>query len=267
MCKGSSNFHSNIKLDFLKKRWLHVFIISFCIATSPAFGQYAVNKTKKWMIGLTYAPEMAHTTVIKKNDREIPWGLMKRLPTFGFTTGFVAAYNFSNNFALEQGLQFSTKGTSTRVTMSEEPDPFYGFTQENGLWLQSRTHTKYQYLNIPIRAIHTFGKGKLRLTASYGITTSIFLGGYIHTYRTYQNGEKENIKINFSSLNPNRNGDTQPIVVAPQISVGTEYRFNKNWVLRAEATFVHAAMPITKNVIYHELTYSAGIQLGIYYVL
>ena len=232
-------------------------ILVSALASLTVLGQ-GTNPAQKISIGFNFSPDYSFRT-IKNNDGSPSSNLVIKnrndieVAKFGYTTGLTVCFNFSKLVGIETGIQFSNKGYKTK-----NQDLIY-FPPSPGSPTKAKTRESYQYIGIPIKAKLSFGKSKVRFLSSIGFMTS-FLLNVKHTINLeYSNGNSE--KETQSTTSGFKNVD-----ISPMLSVGIDYKLNNKIHLLAEPTFRYGVL-ITRDVPVTENLWSAGLNIGINYVL
>jgi hypothetical protein len=249
-------------------------IIATMMISLVAFGQDAEktqpsNDFKRLIVGINVSPDYCFRTLSSnggsiaatitglRNDQEEP--------KFGYTAGLNVCYNITKHFGFEMGVQYSNKGFETKETELTYGDPIdnrYGFVfQSSGSPGPTKIKFIYNhtYLDIPIRAIYSFGEKRVHFLASVGIATNIFLNATTTSVGEYANGEtKRQTRDQMYKY--------EAIDLSPIISIGADYRISNKINLRAEPTFRYGLLtivdaPITANL------WSAGLNITCYYAL
>jgi hypothetical protein len=229
------------------------------------FGQSDTTKSKKLLIGLTASPDMCYRT-LENNDGSATSSMVidsrnsYEIPKLGYSTGLSICYNVSSHIGFETGLQYSNKGEkliNSNLTYGDMIDPRRGFYTHGATATKVKIMYNHNYLDIPLRAIFTFGSKKVKFISSVGVTTNILISATQKSIITFENGDKER---NTQKQQYNFN----PVNVSPTISFGMDYGFSKKINLRVEPTFRYGLLKIIDAPITAYL-WSAGLNLTCYY--
>jgi hypothetical protein len=214
----------------------------------------------RWSVGVNAAPAMAYrqlaelrahqyTSIImdNRNEREIP-----------LLTGhgsLMAAYALSEKIGIEGGIGYSRFGWDhplKDLTFGDQIDPRRGFVYSTSADLARPITFRetFHYLDIPIRATVSLGRGKLKWIGSLGVSASILMRA--SHISIYAEGRKEYEQHLFGRFN-----------LFPTIGTGVAYRLNDRHELRLEPTFRYGMLKITDQPITGYL-WSAGVNLGWY---
>lgn len=228
-------------------------------------GQSDTTKSKKLLIGLTASPDMCYRT-LENNDGSVTSSMVidsrnsYEIPKLGYSTGLSICYNAFKHVGFETGLHYSSKGekyTNSNLTYGDMIDPRRGFYTHGATATKVEIIYNYNYLDIPLRAIFTFGNKKVKFISSVGVTTNILISATQKSIITFENGDKE------------RNTQKQqysfkPVNLSPTISLGMDYGFSKKINLRVEPTFRYGLLKISDTPVTSYL-WSAGLNITCYY--
>ncbi|MGB3948391.1 MAG: outer membrane beta-barrel protein [Bacteroidia bacterium] len=245
------------------KKLSTIVVLLFSIAL---FGQSDTIKSKKLLIGLTASPDICYRT-LKNNDGSATSSMVidsrnsYEIPKLGYSTGFSICYSVSNHVGFETGLQYSNKGekfVNSNLTFGDAIDPRRGFTYTNG---SAPTKIKliynYNYIDVPLRTIFTFGNRKTQFISSIGVTTNIFINYTQKSIIIFENGDKER-------NTQNQQYTFNPINFSPTVSLGVDYRFTEKINLRIEPTFRYGLIKIIDTPVTSYL-WSGGLSFSCYY--
>lgn len=184
-------------------------------------------------------------TVNSRNDIEVA--------KFGYSTGLNFCLNVSKYIAFETGIQYSNKGYQTK-----KQDLIY-FPPNPSAPVKAKFSYAYQYLGIPLKAKFFFGKSNLRFVAGIGFTTSVLLNIKNSTAYEYAGGNTEK-KTQSSTSGFNK------VDLSPMISAGIDYKLSHKMHVFAEPEFRYGLIN-TKDATITEKLWSAGLNVGFYYVV
>lgn len=208
-------------------------------------------------IGFNFSPDLCYRTLKDRNGDPTNSYLIESRNNNetikpGFTTGFNFCYMLNNRVGLETGIQYSKKGYQTvrMKTRLLQPDP------EIPDWVKFIYNN--HYIDIPLKAIMTFGNGKIRFITSAGITANIYINETVtsvwyfpdRTERRRSDGGYDYNPLNFSAA----------------VSAGIEKQINEKISLRIEPIFRHQLFTITDAPVYGYL-FNAGINVAGYWRL
>jgi hypothetical protein len=226
----------------------------------------SINNRRSFSIGVNISPDYCYRTITNSTNTAFGSYIFesrnaREIAKLGYTAGVDIMYTISKRLSIETGLQFSNKGYSNKyveLTFGDPIDPRYGFTYSSGTVSQPvnfRFIYSYYYLDIPLRAIYSFGRNKIRFVTGLGITTNIFL--IQKTIGVFDNG----YEITSKSTNSVRR-----INFSPTISLGGDYKINSRFNLRAEPTFRYGFMKTVDAPLGDHL-WNAGFNISCYYSL
>jgi hypothetical protein len=249
------------------------------ILSIVAFGQEiekskSSSDLKRIHLGVNISPDYCNR-ILKNNKRDpiissINDNRDKQEQKLGYSLGTNLCYNYSKDLGIELGFQYSNKGYMNRLKAAEIPlglDPnnqIYGIiATPNGL-VTGVDIVKYiynlHYLDIPFRAILSFGKKRIRFVTSVGITTNIFLKATQTQVLEFENGdikryEPQDWERDYKTFN-----------ISPTVSIGLDYKISNKLNLRVEPTFRYGLLKISDASISNYL-WSGGFNIICYYVL
>ena len=250
-------------------------LIAALIFSIPSFGQDTLKQNtprtefKRLLFGVNISPDYCFRTLGNKyGGSTISYIIDLRdtteIPKISFTAGLNICYNFSTHLGIEAGLQYSNKGyggKNLELTFGDAIDPrYYPYTSTTSAGpvpTKVKFIYNYIYLDIPIRAIYSFGEKRIHGVASFGVATNILIKATQTSILEYDNGDVKrqtsNQQENFNSLN-----------ISPFVSLGVDYRISNKINLRVEPTLRYGILtiidaPITANL------WNAGLNISCYY--
>lgn len=270
-CSKNRSLNLNIseQMKHLPKKMEKLTAIVAMLVSISTMAQPAPGEINTVLIGLSFSPDMAYRTLHNsdganmgssqlddRNDRESP--------RFGFTGGLLMGYNFSSRFGLETGLQYAVRGwqsVNSNPTFGDPIDPRRGVVQDGDNPLPSQITFRYHfhYLDIPLRAVFSFGTGKVRFISSLGVSTSILIDASQTSIVQYPDADTQ--RNTYS-----QDGDFEATNFFPTASAGMDYMINDKLNLRVEPTFRYGLVPINEAPVSSNL-WSAGVNFTCYYVL
>lgn len=226
----------------MKKTIVLLFILISAFIYAQDTTQVKSKKTKRFFVGINFSSDLC--SAILKNPILDSLGL-KAIPKFGFTSGINACYIITKHLSIDFGVQYSKKiyDVKTNLTFGDMIDRRRGFVYNSNESVVN-TRSNYNYVDIPLKANLTFGKKKLRLICSVGITTSLFLKA---TSTSFVVGNNYN-RINLS----------------PTVSAGIDYKINNKRFFRVEPTFRYGLLKVSDNLT-SQYIWNAGINCSFYF--
>lgn len=227
----------------------------FILISSVVFGQTAEPvSSSKISIGVTFSPDYCYRRLHSENASAKVITEIRdetEIPKFGYTAGLSLLFKPWKRISFETGLFFSDKGYKTKFI------GLYDLEASPPL-LVNRVKTSYQYyyLNIPIKLNYFILTGKVKLFASTGFSTNIFLDD--RTKSTFE--DPAGTEYASSDL------DFSPINIIVLLGAGIDYSINNRLNFRLEPIFSYAITPIADAPI-KEYLYSVGANFGLYYTI
>lgn len=228
-------------------------LIAFAASLSIVLLSHA--QERRFFVGLQASPDLAHRSLalVDRNPvSEVIIDARNRLeiPRMGLAASLVAGYRLSERWALEAGAGHALHGWAwdlSTLTFGDQIDPRRGFIYSTADVFGS-IHQEFHYLNLPVRATLTLGKGRLRSISGVGASASFL---YRANSVTVLNGERRAVEQDgYDRFN-----------LFPMISSGVTYALGANGALRIEPTFRHAVLKLRDAPI-GEHPWSAGLTLG-----
>ena len=230
----------------------------------------APQEFKRFLIGINISPDYCYrtlesTTGSSISNSIIDWRNESEEFKIGYTAGLNFCYNISKNFGIESGVQYSNKGfalSASNFTYAEMIDPRYGFTYPtNGTIGPKKVKfiDNYHYLDVPVRAIFSFGEKRISFVASIGVTTNILINATQTNVFEYENGDTKRNTVD----QPN---DYNPINLTPTFSVGIDYKISKKINLRVEPMFRYGLLKIIDTPVTAYL-WNGGLNITGYYAI
>ena len=219
-------------------------LIAALIFSIPSFGQDTLKQNtprtefKRLLFGVNISPDYCFRTLVNKYGSSTSSYIIDlrdtiEIPKISFTAGLNICYNFSKHLGIEAGLQYSNKGyggKNLELTFGDAIDPRYGYPSTSSasagpVPTKVKFIYNYIYLDIPIRAIYSFGKKRIHGVASFGLATNILVKATQTNILEYDNGDVKrrtyNQQENFNSVN-----------ISPIVSLGVDYRISNKINLR-----------------------------------
>jgi hypothetical protein len=244
----------------MKKLFVFVFIITSVFVYAQ--DSTKTKKASRFFIGVNFSPDYCYRT-IKHTDNsylsDFIYDTRNKIeqPKLGFTSGINVCYILTKHISLDLGLQYSNKGYQTKNETLIYPTP--GSAATYNLPTSGRFVYRYNYIDIPLKANFVFGKKKLRLITSVGLTTNIFISETNSFIGKYSNGSS------FRSSSTANYGLSR-VNLSPLISCGIDYKINNKMFFRVEPTFRYSILS-TVNAPITEYVWSAGLNVSYYFGL
>lgn len=253
----------------------NILLVVFALLASTLNGQEVIEKPvnlnkKQIAVGLVFSPDYCFRT-LKNNDGSSSSAMIIDLrnemeePVVGFTAGLNFFYGITKKVGIESGVHYSRQGFQIKkndLFFGDPIDPRNGQVYESS-GTEAPSSVKYidnyNYLEIPLRAMFSFGEKRIRVIASGGVTTDIFLNASETIILKYEDGDVNRTKQDSPF-------DSNTLNLTATISVGAEYRLNSNFFFKAEPTFRYGLLEINDYPITAYL-WRTGLAFGCYYNL
>ena len=246
--------------------------IAAMMISLTAFGQDTLKLTvstelKRLLFGVNISPDYCYRTLKNNNGSSTSsmgidlWNKNEE-PKIGYTTGLNVCYNISKNLGIELGVQYSNKGYEFKK-IDYKVDPHYGFvygTNLTGVSIKVKFINNYIYLDVPLRAIFSFGEKRIHFITSIGVTTNILLKATQTAVWEFESGDTKRETHNQQRY------DFKTLDISPTVSAGVDYRISNKMNLRVEPTFRYGLLKIIDAPITAYL-WSGGLNLTCYYSL
>lgn len=216
---------------------------------------FSQGQDRRFFVGIQASPDLAYRSlelVDRNTFSEVIIDARNRLevPRLGFTGSLVAGCALSEQFALEAGVGYSLHGWAldfSELSFGDQIEPRRGFIYNTNDVISS-LNREFHYLNLPVRATLTLGKGRLRSISSVGASASILL-------------KANSVSVINGDRNVLQQDGYNAFNLFPMISSGVAYALGENGALRLEPTFRFGALKLRDYPIAERL-WSAGLQLG-----
>jgi hypothetical protein len=185
----------------------------------------------------------------------------REIPMTNLSVGVMLRYKPSNNIAFEGGLQYSKKGYKTNEIIYNYGsiiDDRKGF-EFNDLPVKGNLSYSYEYFDIPIRGMYTFGKKKIKFFSSIGLTTGLLISNKVKSSAEYSSG---NIKKSEQDYTENY----KTINLSPSFGVGISTNYWDKVNISLEPIFQYGLLKTTDTPISENL-WSYGLNFTLYYSL
>ena len=249
-----------------------IFLLTIAITTN-LFGQEKQTDSqttdfKKVQISVSFSSDYCFRT-LNNNDGSWSSDLVinsrnnHEISKLGYTTGLSVIFSLKKNIGIEAGIQYSNKGYQTKMqdlNFGDSIDPKYGFSFITSGSTPTQLKFIYSdyYIDIPLKINFSFGKKKISLITSAGLTTNIFI-------KETQTSVLVNSDRTDRKTNPT-NFDYNKVNISPTISVGIDYKINSRMNLRIEPTFRYGVLKIIDAPVTGYL-YSGGLNISYYFGL
>ena len=254
----------------LMKR-LVVFILVFVSVFSYAqdSAQASKPKSRRVYIGASFSADYCYRTLINNDGSSLSSTIVSMYnnidkPKFGYTSGISVGYKLSKHISIESGVLYSNKGYQTaemELTFGYMIDRRRGFVYPSSPPEgRGRIIYRYNYLDIPLRVNFVFGKKKLHIISSVGITTNLL----VSATNTFVGKDVHGNII--SSSSSNTTSSYNRVNLSPMVSCGIEYTINPRMFFRIEPTFRYGILKLSDTPVTQYL-WNAGINVGYYFSL
>lgn len=221
--------------------------------------------SNKWCFGGRLSPSVsyrqlnadgsatAESITRVRNDRE--------RPQVGGGAEAFWNYRVSQRFSVEAGIGLSVIRYMTdldELTFGDPIDPSRGFVSMGAVIEDVRIRYDYFHADLPIRAVFTLGKGRIRSISSLGLTTSVLVTARTTTIFSLADGSTER--------NSATNSNFDRLGLFATFSTGIMYALNDRIDLRIEPQARYGLLPIMDAPISEHL-WSAGLGLGVQFRL
>jgi hypothetical protein len=248
------------------------------IISIVSYGQDTINpkasatKYKRLLLGVNVSSDYCYRTLLNNDGsatsaRIIELRNKNEEAKFGYTAGLNICYNISKYFGIEVGLQYSSKGYAnsngySNLVFADQIAPRNGIVYPSNaviILTPSKLIYHHNYLDIPMRAILSFGHKRFQFITSAGITTNLLLNATLTKISENTNGSKQrntNDQVfSFKVLN-----------ISPLISAGIGYRLNNKINIRIEPTLRYGILQIIDTPVTAYL-WTTGLNMTCYYQL
>jgi hypothetical protein len=233
-----------------------------------AFGQETTVKTKRWAVGITLSPDYCYRTLGATGNGSLWESVLNgynnlEIPKFGYTAGLNVMYTLNKHFSIDAGVQYSNKGYAydlSTLVFGDMIDPRFGFTYTVPSMVADHWFYNFNFLEIPLRLVYLKGEKKTQLTASIGITPSIFLNANERIVNS-ETGTGQTITETIDLGN-----NYTKVSWSPTISAGVQYNANDRLCIRAEPMYRYGLTSIHEGSIKRYL-WNIGLALSCYYKL
>jgi hypothetical protein len=171
----------------------------------------------------------------------------------GFTVHSQVRYKFNNRVYLEGGVGYANRSYKTKFEdLQWTPD-------DASLLMKSRTIYRFKYITLPLNINYgIYTHKKIRLFATAGIATNIFLAKRTKVHSSFANGSDSDYAFS------KRAGYTTFSAMASG-GVGIDYQIMKRFALRVEPYYQRTIRSITVDDDTKEYIYAFGLSTGMFY--
>jgi hypothetical protein len=171
----------------------------------------------------------------------------------GFTVYSQVRYKFSSRWRIEGGVGYINRSYKSKF------EDLHWTSDDAALPARSRTIHRFKYITLPLNINYSlYTHNKIRLFATAGVATNIFLARRTKVQSTFTNGS--NSDYAFSK----RSGYTTFTATA-RGGVGLDYQVMKRFTLRIEPYYQRTLRSITADDTAKEYIYALGIATGMFY--
>lgn len=228
------------------------------------FNSILINAQRTLKVGFNFSPDFCYRTLKVDSTADYLDDLKKirndnETPKLSFTTGINLLYEIDEKFSFEAGLSYSEKGEQSKVSalfLGSQVDPIFGMQGNPDFII---TKYSYNYIELPLRIIYTYGEKKIKFTSSLGIVPQYLLNAtqkFIflrNNDKVIQNRTKQ--PYSFNKFN-----------ISPTLSFGIDYTINEQFNLKIEPTFRYGILKIIDAPLTSYL-WNAGLNMGFYYTI
>jgi hypothetical protein len=232
--------------------------------------QVTVQKNKRVYIGANFSPDYCFRTLLNNDGSSFSASIIDSYnkldkPKFGYTSGVNVGYTLTKHISLEAGIQYSNKGFQTTnlyaLTFGDMIDRRRGFVYNTNLSSSFLTSGKivyrYNYLDVPLKVNFVFGKKKLHLISSVGLTTNFL----IRSTTSFVGADSTGKSIKNSSITTNA---YNRVNLSPMVSCGIEYMITAKMFFRIEPTFRFGILKLSDTPVTQYL-WNAGLNVSYYF--
>lgn len=249
--------------------------IAAMMISLAAFGQDSLKSKvstefNRLLFGVNVSPDYCYRT-LSNNDGSSTSSMIidlrndKEVAKIGYTAGLNICYNICKHLGVEVGVQYSNKGYAFKksdLTFGDMIDPRYGFVYpvyNSIVPSKIKFIDNYIYVDVPMRAIFSFGEKRIHFVTSIGVMTNILLKATQTSVVEYENGDTkrqtQDQKYDFKTLD-----------ISPTVSVGLDYKISSKINLSVEPTFRYGLVKIIDTPVTAYL-WSRGLNITCYYSL
>lgn len=217
-------------------------------------------------IGINVSPEVSYRILTDKTSNSL--GIMdyrsqKESSIIGLTAGVSYAYTFNRFWGVETGLFYALKG------FQEMEDGLFTYDEYDpniDLFVNTKTVRfiyQFHYVDIPVKANFTLGKGRVKFISSLGIVGNLLVTPHDVTRINYEDGSKQ-ISRSVPDFKPNHNRFS----ISALASVGMDFMFTDQIKIKIEPVGRVGVTPAA-NASYgiSERLYNIGLNVGLYWTL
>ena len=169
---------------------------------------------------------------------------------FKYSVGIHLAYKFSESLHLETGIDYATRGYKSSAVLIDLYEEEIGKVESS---------IDYRYINLPVVANFSFGKGKIKPLISGGVLVTFFIEQINFNKLFLNDGTQNNSRKSFDS-------SKHMLGLMGKIGGGVSISLSKHFYTNVIVLYSHELLK-TSNTPITEKLYSYGVQLGVYYRL
>ena len=209
----------------------------------------------RFRLGVNASPYMVYRTLAPTEHNDFIDGYVDakndvEQPRSGYTTTLFIAYTINKHFGLEAGLGYALRGWQidlSKLTFGDAIEPRRGFIYTTNEGELRAIRRDFRYLNLPLRATFSIGKGRTRCITSLGIEVNYLL----KATSTLVFDERSRTEVpGYNTFN-----------LSPTISAGVSRSLGERYELRLEPTFRYAFLSMEDSPVNTHL-WSLGLNVG-----
>jgi hypothetical protein len=171
----------------------------------------------------------------------------------GFTIYSQVRYKLNNRVYIEGGVGYANRSYKTKSA------DLYWTTDDPSLPTKNRTIYRFKYITLPLNINYSiYRRNKIRLFATAGVATNIFLGKRTKVQSSFADGDESN--YTFSK----RAGYTT-FTATIRGGIGLDYQVMKRFTLRMEPYYQRTIRSVTADDNAKEYIYAWGLATGVLY--
>ncbi|MDY0085380.1 MAG: outer membrane beta-barrel protein [Bacteroidales bacterium] len=171
-------------------------------------------------------------------------------PAYGFIGGLNIAYQLSDKWSLESGIEYATRGYKSKGQ---------GIDAEGNVLLSYKARNTYRFTDIPILASYSLGSRHVKPFISAGFVANIFLKEMRNEDLIKPSGEHD---INNRRISSEKNA----LGLEGMLAIGITFPVNEKLYSKIRMHYAHDLFKTTKTPVTERL-YHYGLQIGVFYRL
>lgn len=227
----------------------------FLVLSLSTFASDSTVVFKRWSIGINGSPDYCYRRLVRKSSNNATYNLANyknstEIPIYSYTGGISAAYSLNNYFSVSLGVAYSQKGFQTKSMDA------VNVTAPEILLGQGTYRYDFKYIQLPLKVNFVYGKKKVRLLASAGLTSSFLYYEQTTTKIDYYNvsGTKETARYDY---------ETNPFNLFLTGGIGIDIKLGKKIGVIVEPTYNYGLFRTMDGSIV-EYLWSAALNVGCY---